>query len=36
MINVKQSKNKYLKVGIRDKYITFASYEKGTKTLLIK
>lgn len=35
-ITVKQSKNDYLKVGIRDNCITFALYKCRYKTLLIK
>ena len=35
-ITVKQSKNEYSKVGIRDNCITFAVYKCRYKTLLIK
>lgn len=36
LTNVKQSKNRYSKVGILDIYITFAAYNFRYKTLLIK
>lgn len=36
MQNVKQLKNGYPKVGIKDKNITFATYKSRYKTLFIK
>lgn len=35
-VKVKHSKNEYLKIGIRDKNITFAMYKYRYKTLLTK